>query len=366
MEVHYIQNETKRQYLIRQSLQLKKWALLGGLIYYILSTIADFRFPPAVYQQTIPARLFLVLVPLMFITWTYWRKDKFDYTFNLGLLLYLGIASGLVHGFVYYTVIMSGGFFPKVGMAMLLLYSCLLLGLPILFGAICAVVLIVTAAVVYYLTSMPVINIALLTAFYTLFSVCCLIANKVCYFILKENYQLVQKIYHISIYDELTQVFNRRYFVENLHRIYHQAKREQSMLSIVTIDLDNFKLLNDTYGHVAGDDALVKISTIIKKYCKRPLDFVARTGGDEFAVLLYGSNQSHIEGICKSILSDIKSLSIQSSDDGKIISASIGVASTDFKGSVYDIEELIHNSDVAAYQSKKNGKNRFTVFNSES
>ncbi len=109
------------------------------------------------------------------------------------------------------------------------------------------------------------------------------------------------KLSELSLIDQLTGLGNRRHFDISLRTEWDRARREQTVLSLLMIDLDYFKSINDTHGHAAGDAWLRAIATNIKQAANRASDINARYGGDEFAVLLPNTNQQGAVAIAKSI-----------------------------------------------------------------
>lgn len=163
--------------------------------------------------------------------------------------------------------------------------------------------------------------------------------------------------------DGLTQIANRRRFNDSLLFNWQHHQREQKSLALVIIDIDYFKLYNDSYGHQGGDDCLIQVAQAIAKVPQRIVDLVARYGGEEFAVILPNTS---IEGaliIAESIKQAIAELAIphQNSLVSDRITLSLGVASlipTNEQG----LETLIIHADTALYTAKKRGRNQAIAF----
>ncbi|HKJ04705.1 MAG TPA: diguanylate cyclase [Geopsychrobacteraceae bacterium] len=134
-----------------------------------------------------------------------------------------------------------------------------------------------------------------------------------------------------SLQDELTELPNRRALESCLEREWQQAKRQSSHLSIILIDLDHFKDYNAACGHLAGDEALKKIARIISEILFRPLDFVARFNGTEFACVLPGTNLSKAEKVAESITTAVEAAGLKhpSSPTAPVITLCTGVATTE-------------------------------------
>lgn len=157
----------------------------------------------------------------------------------------------------------------------------------------------------------------------------------------------------ISIRDDLTKLYNRRHFYRKLRNEFSRVERYGEDLSLVFFDIDDFKKINDTYGHAQGDKLLVQIGSLLKNL-SRECDLPARVGGDEFAMLLPSTNKSGALNLAQRIFKTIQGKKIEGLDD-ELISISVGVSNC-IDNKVKSAEELVKLSDDAMYQSKTNGK----------
>ncbi|MDH3808438.1 MAG: diguanylate cyclase [Desulfuromonadales bacterium] len=157
----------------------------------------------------------------------------------------------------------------------------------------------------------------------------------------------------ISIRDDLTKLYNRRHFYRKLRNEFSRVERYGEDLSLVFFDIDDFKKINDTYGHAQGDKLLVQIGSLLKNL-SRECDLPARVGGDEFAMLLPSTNKSGALNLAQRIFKTIQGQKIEGLGD-ELISISVGVSNC-IDNKVKSAEELVKLSDDAMYQSKTNGK----------
>ncbi|MCG8568341.1 MAG: diguanylate cyclase [Desulfobacterales bacterium] len=178
---------------------------------------------------------------------------------------------------------------------------------------------------------------------------------------LKEASRIIEKM---SVTDELTQIYNRRYFHERLEQETQRAVRYNTQLSLVFMDIDRFKLVNDFHGHQAGDSILVGIADQIRLNVRKA-DVVARYGGEEFVVILPETESEGAMRFAEKLRVNIESRTFDI-DNGRALSvtASFGVTSLkNDSGSINELcAELIRSADMALYASKKNGRNKVTVF----
>ncbi len=163
----------------------------------------------------------------------------------------------------------------------------------------------------------------------------------------------------LATYDQLTGLANRSLFADRLDQAVSSARRNRHTLAVLFIDLDHFKLVNDTLGHVAGD-ALLRSTAQRIGSCLRKSDTGARLGGDEFAVLVtHLSSPSDAEQIAEKLLDLIrKPVRLRTGD--RVVSASIGIATFPHHGT--DAEALLKASDSAMYHAKSAGRDRYAVY----
>jgi diguanylate cyclase (GGDEF)-like protein len=166
---------------------------------------------------------------------------------------------------------------------------------------------------------------------------------------------LFQAVREQAVTDALTGLYNRRYFEEALDKEVQRAKRQKQPFSIIGIDLDFLKKINDTYGHTFGDIAIKTIANVLKTNA-RSIDVPARIGGEEFNVLLPGINSEGAMIAAERIRKSIESVEI---DTIGHITGSLGVAT--YLEHSDNIEELMELTDQAMYTSKRNGRNQVTL-----
>lgn len=161
----------------------------------------------------------------------------------------------------------------------------------------------------------------------------------------------------LSTIDQVTGIRNRRYFDEMLEREFRRGWRNQRELSLIMIDLDHFKSVNDTYGHQAGDQCLKVVSTEIYRLVKRPPDLACRYGGEELAVVLPETKLDGAQILADRIRAHIEALWIETLEGRIQVTASIGVSACMPSGET-SITHLIEQTDQALYRAKEKGRNR--------
>jgi diguanylate cyclase (GGDEF)-like protein/PAS domain S-box-containing protein len=163
--------------------------------------------------------------------------------------------------------------------------------------------------------------------------------------------------------DQLTQIGNRRYFDEKFEIEVKRAQITKSLLSILLVDIDHFKLYNDTYGHLEGDRCLKTVATTLSGLIRNNQDYVARWGGEEFVCLLPDTDSQEAQELAERLRLAILSLAIPhaASPVEDVITISIGVVTSDRNNSdSFDI--LLERADEALYQAKKSGRNQYSVW----
>ena len=155
--------------------------------------------------------------------------------------------------------------------------------------------------------------------------------------------------------DGLTQAFNRKHWEECLAKEFSRARRYKHDLALLMLDLDHFKLLNDTFGHQGGDLVLIETAKKIDKLLRMG-DLFGRYGGEEFAIILPNTDLEGAEEVAERIRQSIAKNTIDYNQKTISVTASIGVAIIDSNDTRY--EDLISNADLALYQAKAAGRNR--------
>jgi len=171
--------------------------------------------------------------------------------------------------------------------------------------------------------------------------------------VMREEKLLLEKM---VITDDLTRLYNHKYFVRRLGDEFKRSKRYNSSLSCMMIDLDNFKRINDTYGHQAGDKVLKDIAKVLRKSV-RETDMIARYGGEEFSVILPNSVREDALRLAERIRSAVRNFIFDCIKEGEIITVSIGVTTYPHPD-ITDFDSLVRKADNALYKAKEGGKDR--------
>ncbi|WP_333785213.1 GGDEF domain-containing protein [Thermocrinis sp.] len=168
-----------------------------------------------------------------------------------------------------------------------------------------------------------------------------------------------KQLQELAYYDSLTGLPNRRFFFEHANLIFEEAKRYGKKLSLLIIDIDHFKKINDAYGHDAGDIVL-KVFADVLKGVVRQSDICARMGGEEFAVLLPNTGLDEARVLAERIRSAVASRPVEYDHKVILVTTSIGVS--EFRSGMESIDDLIKEADIALYRAKEGGRNRVEVF----
>ena len=164
---------------------------------------------------------------------------------------------------------------------------------------------------------------------------------------------------NLAFIDHLTNLYNRRMFLELAEKKLNEAKRYKESLSLIMLDIDHFKRINDTYGHEVGDVALRSLAEILRKNL-RASDIVARWGGEEFVIILPKTTLEQAYNVAEKIRKLVAISTIDLPNGEKLkLTVSLGVSS--FSGEE-DLGELIRRADIALYEAKSKGRNRTEVY----
>jgi diguanylate cyclase (GGDEF)-like protein len=162
-----------------------------------------------------------------------------------------------------------------------------------------------------------------------------------------------EEIYRLTTVDGLTQVFNRRYFLEQLDREVSRSKRYRRELSLILFDIDHFKQINDNFGHLAGDYVLKQLATVVKGKIRRE-DILARYGGEEFAIVLPEIDTPNAFAFAEKIRKLVEKAPFKFEDTKISVTVSVGVATC---ADSDDAAALIKRTDEKLYEAKGAGRN---------
>ena len=165
--------------------------------------------------------------------------------------------------------------------------------------------------------------------------------------------------------DALTGIRNRRYFDKKYIAEIRRSRREQTLLSVAMLDIDNFKNINDKFGHLVGDECIRAVANQIRQHLRRPADDVCRYGGEEFALLLPSTDEEGALSLLEAIRADIEAMAIQTPAGPVSLTVSAGIATAVVQVEMGD-HQLLDAADQALYRAKAGGRNQVQVFKPES
>ena len=165
-----------------------------------------------------------------------------------------------------------------------------------------------------------------------------------------------------TLRDPMTGLNNRRFLEEYVETLVASVQRKRTHVAILMLDLDYFKMVNDTYGHDAGDAVLKSLSNVLKQSV-RASDLVIRYGGEEFLIILIDSESTAAERVAENIRAAVEALKVQVA--GIVLQKTISIGISDFPTDSDTFWQAVKFADVALYQAKEQGRNRVIRFNPE-
>lgn len=177
-----------------------------------------------------------------------------------------------------------------------------------------------------------------------------------------ENVEMSLSLQYRATHDGLVDLLNKEEFLKRFEEERSRLSKSGEAMSIVFIDLDNFKKLNDTYGHQAGDKALIEIGNIVRASIRKE-DIAARFGGDEFMVFLRSNNHSAAESLATHILKGIQLYQGSLNEQESGLGASIGIGYS--SNPTIKFDDLLRAADKACYEAKNQGKGRISILSAD-
>ncbi len=169
----------------------------------------------------------------------------------------------------------------------------------------------------------------------------------------------IRTIERLGMIDALTDIPNRRSFDQRLDQEWSRAMRDRAPLSLLMLDVDNFKIYNDTYGHPQGDVLLQSLAQVLTTTLQRPADFAARIGGEEFAVLLPATDLHGALAVAEDLRKNVEALQIPDVNNDSFTSVTISLGAASVIPDVSNpLSDFVSRADEALYAAKNSGRNR--------
>jgi diguanylate cyclase (GGDEF)-like protein len=342
------------EFTSQSTLAIKRWSFTCACIVYLAFTVMDYyRFEPSVHQITILVRIVFVLIPLAVLVFLFWSSEIKSRRTYLGLSLYAYFSAGVVHIFVFSLARTYDVNLSELGFVLLILFGCLMTTMPIKPTAIISAALLAIIMLVYPMVGWSYPEVIFQCFIYACIMAMCLLINKSIIGQLAENYQMIHQLYGDSITDRLTGLKNSRYFGKQLLLLIDKARIEFKEVSLIVVDVDNFKDINDRFGHAYGDDCLINLAEVLVRRCDGDQNYAVRLSGDEFAIVMYDAKPEELTQACRDILTDIQLIDLEVSIGTSMSQIEEGENSVEIK------EKLFKDADAAMYQAKRKGRNTF-------
>ncbi|HEX7079898.1 MAG TPA: diguanylate cyclase [Gammaproteobacteria bacterium] len=347
-----------REFYLAQNLPRGRLAMLIALLpLFAVTVLASMLEPSAATPHMNRLRLF-VLFPLLLGTVISMHLEiaKRWYTELAATSITL---AGIVVTYICHVAALNGASYLLSGQVLVILYACLFLGLLFDVATVVGGVLVVWHIVIGLIVDLPVEQLWYSCAILGTAAATASITTYKLEHAIRTNFLETRLLHDLAERDGMTGLYNRRIFDDHAKRVWRQSRREEQTLAIVFVDIDDFKVYNDLYGHQAGDDCLKKVAATIARSAKRPFDFTARYGGEEFVVLLYGPPSDYARSMPERIRQDVAALAIphEGSRAADVVTVSVGVALAG-PGSARSLAGAIQVADEALYEAKKAGRNR--------
>jgi diguanylate cyclase (GGDEF)-like protein len=265
---------------------------------------------------------------------------------------------GIVAIYICQLAALAGTSYLLSGVVLVLLYSCLFLGLRFNVGVSIATFLVAVFFGTGLKLGLPLDQLFYTAAILAATTVVGAISTYNLEHALRTNFLETRLLNDLAERDGLTGLYNRRIFDDFIRRIWRQSRREEVAIEIIFVDIDHFKIYNDLYGHQAGDDCLKKVAATIARSAKRPFDFAARYGGEEFVLVLYGPPHDYARTLPEQIRRNVLDLGIEheGSTVESFVTVSVGVALAG-PGSGRSLAGAVQTADEALYGAKQQGRN---------
>lgn len=176
---------------------------------------------------------------------------------------------------------------------------------------------------------------------------------------ISERKAMVEHLRLLAEHDDLTGLYNRSFFLGEIDRVVERLRRSPHVCSLLYIDLDNFKYVNDTLGHLSGDRLLVEVSDLLRRRARRS-DLMARLGGDEFTILLYDTGPEEAHRVAETFRQALADFQFR--QEGEVVNIGCSIGVTGITTETRSAQEALSHADFACHMAKRGGRNRIHVF----
>jgi diguanylate cyclase (GGDEF)-like protein len=349
-----------RAYVLEHSFDLKRIGLNVGILLWLAFAGLDFAMLPAPEVWWVLGVRLVVLIALLICAGLIPPREHAPLLQPLSLLCIsiIGIGAALVVGIAHH----GDPNYPYEGLLLVSMAAYFLVGLRLSEALACAwlVLLVYVGVELWVDLPMPrLVNNVLFLLFGNLIGAvgCYLLEFKS-----REHFLVSQLMRVLAEHDSLTGLHNRRSFNRTFERLGRQAQRDSQSIALLLCDIDHFKAYNDRYGHQAGDSALQRVGSLLNDAGRRPLDMAVRLGGEEFAVLLYGIDETQAWQRGEALRTTLEQLKIPhaGSDTAGVLTMSVGVACIQ-PAQGGELAQLYEHADRALYEAKAFGRNQVVM-----
>jgi diguanylate cyclase (GGDEF)-like protein len=347
-----------RDFCVTQVITRGRLAASIAFIIALAVTSIDLVFGSLVVDELPSLLLFAVLSPLLgiIVLTTYVPALARHYEVIAAIAITL---AGLTGIYLAQMASLNGASYVLASVVLINLYACRFLGFRFQVGVSIASLLVGAHLVIGSIVGLPLNELLYMAAILAAATVIGAVSSYNWENALRATFIEQRLLNELAQRDGLTGLYNRRLFDDYVQRIWRQAKRDKVTVEILFIDIDQFKIYNDLYGHQAGDDCLRKVGQTIARAAKRPFDFSARYGGEEFVLVLYGPPPNYARTLPEQLRQEIMALALkhEGSRVAPTVTVSIGVAIAD-PSSGRSLTGAIQAADEALYEAKQSGCNR--------
>ncbi|MEH6364840.1 MAG: GGDEF domain-containing protein [Pseudomonas marincola] len=346
-----------RQYLLEESVDLKRVALFLGIILWTSFTVLDIALAaPGNLWATLLLRM-AVLSPLLLSVWLVHTRTRLPLLQVMShvCILSLGIGGIMIIGNAH----QSQPNFPYEGLFLVCMAAYFLVGFRLIEALVCSTIIMLVYLFVELWVQLPthqlINNFVFMANANLIGAVGCYLLE----FKSREHFLTKRVLSLQAEQDSLTGLDNRRSLGRIFTRLWRQARRESYPISMLLCDLDFFKQYNDSYGHQAGDEVLVRVASILNELARRPLDVAVRFGGEEFVLIYYNLTEAEAVQRAELLCHTLRRVNIEHGTSAATsrVSVSIGVAMIQPHLNEH-FSDLYKRADDALYKAKEQGRNR--------